>query len=122
MTDIFDPRICDNHRQRFGEKRGLTLINAAQSSLTQYASELQEGFATQNLEQMIRAAHSLKSSAANLGAGQLRAGAESLELRYTQGADLTLLEPVEAVIALVQATLLEVQAYLEVWGQSKNQE
>jgi len=112
MTDIFDPQVCDNYRKRFGEKRGLALIEAAQSSLRKQVSDLQEGFASQNQEQMTRAVHSLKSSASNLGSNQLRLSAESLEHRYKQGTDLTALEPVEALIALVKTTLLKVQSYL----------
>jgi len=112
MKDTFDPLVCDNYRKRFGEKRGLALIEAAQSSLRKQATDLQEGFASQDQEQMTRAVHSLKSSAANLGSSQLRLSAESLEHRYMQGTDLTDLEPVEALLALVKATLLKVQSYL----------
>jgi len=112
MTDTFDPQVCDNYRKRFGEKRGLALIESAQNSLRKQTTDLQEGFASQNQEQMTRAVHSLKSSAANLGSNQLRISAESLEHRYMQGTDLADIEAVEALAALVKATLLKVQSYL----------
>ncbi len=112
MTDIFDPQTCDKYRKQFGEARGLSLIESSQNSLKKYAAELQQGFVDQNREQMVRAVHSLKSSATNLGAGQLRTMAEAMEEEYKNGADLSVQKPIDAINALVKKTLAEVQSYL----------
>lgn len=112
MTDIIDPKMYDKYYEKYGPKRALMLIESSQNSLLHHAEELKEGFATQDMDIMFRAVHSLKSTALNIGAGLLESMAMDMESRYLEGKDLSNEDPVKNLINLIEKTLEGIQNYL----------
>ncbi len=113
MTDIIDPKMCNKYHEKYGTKRALLLIESSQNSILRHAEELKEGFSSQDRDTMVRAVHSLKSTALNIGAGLLESMALDMESRYIAGKDLSAEDLVENLIALVEETLEGLQSYLK---------
>ena len=111
-TTILDPQAIDSLRAISPDDGGEflnELIDIYLADTPQRIAEIEQCLASQNAGDLTRAAHSIKGSAANLGAAALRTAAEKLEHHArTQG-----LVAVEAFVAEIGAEFARAETELK---------
>lgn len=85
---IIDPSALENLRALGSDDNGAFLreiVGIFLADMPERIAELEQGLSSGERERFIRSAHSIKGSAANLGATALRAAAERLESEASRG-------------------------------------
>ncbi len=87
MTDpqVLDPKSLDRLREWGGEKLLSEMVRLFLENAPQRMEQIRRGAGEGNLDEGERGAHSLKSSAANLGAERLRALSAESEKAASEG-------------------------------------
>lgn len=104
MADPVDRAHLERLATRFGSHFLLEIIDLFIAQGRERIAMAQEGVATGDAKAIIAAAHSLKSSAGNLGAAPLGVCAADIERRGSAGASIDALAPLVTPLAAEFAT------------------
>lgn len=104
-----DPQALDRLREWGGEKLLSQMLRLFLENSLVRMDQIREGSTSGALEQAEQGAHSLKSSAANVGAGEVRALSAEMEERAAAGDE----EAVEALLPRLENAYASARAELE---------